>query len=245
MFALPRRQLEGLTKEEFIAHVTSLAEDPAAFTERLNRQELTEDFVFVHPRRRVLRRTQTAVSLPDGDCFLVTWHDVTDEKNLLDERQRQLLVDALTGIGNRLAAEKALAAEDERRKRTGTALSVALFDVDHFKQVNDQFGHATGDDVLRRVASMLASQARATDMVARWGGEEFIAVLPGGLGGALAFCERARRAIEQMSCPRIERVTVSAGAIELSPGESPMAGIARADERLYDAKKSGRNRVAG
>lgn len=81
--------------------------------------------------------------------------------------------------------------------------------------------------------------------MARWGGEEFIAVLPGGLGGAPAFCERARRAVERLSFPRVDRITVSAGAVELGAGESPVDGVVRADERLYDAKKTGRNRVVG
>jgi diguanylate cyclase (GGDEF)-like protein/PAS domain S-box-containing protein len=245
MFGLPRRHLEGFTNEQFVAHVAPLAEDPESFTERFARREPTATFVLARPRRRVLRRTETAVRLPAGDCFLVTWHDVTSESDLLDERQRQLLVDALTGIANRIGAEKALAGEDERRKRVGSPLSVALFDIDHFKRVNDEFGHATGDEVLRLVATTLASQARASDTVARWGGEEFIAVLPGGLGGALAFCERARRAVERLSSARVERVTISAGAVELAPGESVADAVARADERLYDAKKAGRNRVVG
>lgn len=84
------------------------------------------------------------MSLPAGDCFLVTWHDVTNETDLLDERERRLLVDALTGIANRVAAQKALAAEDERCQRTATPFSVALFDVDHFKRINDELGPPRG-----------------------------------------------------------------------------------------------------
>jgi diguanylate cyclase (GGDEF)-like protein len=181
--------------------------------------------------------------LLEGTGFLVRWHDVTAENDLLKEREHQLLVDALTGIPNRRAMETALRVEQERMNRSGRPFCVAVFDVDHFKRVNDRFGHGAGDDVLRGVAGTLAGQGRLTDTVGRWGGEEFVAVLGGKLDGARRFCERARAAIEMMSCPPVERITISGGLVEVAEGENASDAVARADKRLYEAKTAGRNRV--
>ncbi len=104
-------------------------------------------------------------------------------------------------------------------------------------------GHAAGDEVLRIVAGALAGEARLTDTVARWGGEEFLAVLSVSLEGARIFCERARQVIEKLRCPPVERVTISAGVAEVGAGEAVGDAIARADKCLYEAKRSGRNRV--
>jgi diguanylate cyclase (GGDEF)-like protein/PAS domain S-box-containing protein len=245
MFAIPYARVEGLSEKQFVEHVASLVEDPKIFVDRLMRpqKEMIEEFVFARPRRRVLRRTWTAVNLFTSTSFLVTWHDVTAERDLLKERERQLLIDALTGIPNRRAAETALRTEKERMKRAGTPLSVAVLDIDHFKRVNDDFGHATGDEVLRLVAGTLAANARITDTVARWGGEEFLAILPVPLTGARTFCERARSAVEKLRCPLVDKVTVSVGVAEVALGETPADAIARADEQLYEAKRAGRNRV--
>jgi diguanylate cyclase (GGDEF)-like protein len=246
MFALPLERLEGLTREPFLAHLATLLEDPvtalATFEQHTGGPQ---DYVLARPRKRVLRRTETPIELAHGSAFLVTWQDVTAEKELLAERERQLTVDALTGIANRRGAELALAVEDQRRQRMGTPLTVAIIDVDHFKQVNDRYGHPTGDEVLRRVAMVLATQARVTDLVARWGGEEFIAILPGAVAGARAFAERARSAIEEggASWAGAERVTVSVGVAEVGATERVEDAIARADACLYEAKRSGRNRV--
>ena len=245
MFGFTHERLQGLTKEQFIEHVGPRVEDPAMFEEHFWRStgRFSGDFVFVHPHRRVLRRSWAQIALPDGEGFLVTWHDVTAERDLLMERERQLVVDALTGIPNRRAAESALHVEHERMKRAGAAVSVAIFDVDHFKKINDEFGHATGDEVLRRVAATLSSEKRLTDTVARWGGEEFLAVLEVPLQGARAFSERARRSIERLRCPPVERVTISVGVAQLGPDEVPAVAVARADARLYEAKRAGRNQV--
>ena len=245
MFALPRDCLEGMTRDAFIAHVSPLAEDPEKIADLLIGpfQEREPVVTFVRPRRRVLRRTFTEVALLGNDGFLVTWHDATAERDVLAERERQLDVDPLTGILNRRGAEAALRAADARRLRAGTALSVAMFDVDHFKRVNDEHGHAVGDLLLHRVADALATSARATDSVARWGGEEFLAVLEVPLDGAVAFSERARRSVAAIRLPSVEGITISAGVAEVAPGETPAAAVSRADDRLYVAKRAGRNQV--
>ena len=168
---------------------------------------------------------------------------MTAEVELLAERERLALTDALTGIANRRAAEQALAKAIAGAERAHTPLSVGFFDIDHFKIVNDRFGHAVGDEVLRRVASTLEAAKRLSDTVARWGGEEFLAVLPVSLDGAVAYCERVRKEIEQLTFPGASHVTISAGVASRAGKEDAAALLARADERLYFAKSSGRNRV--
>jgi diguanylate cyclase (GGDEF)-like protein/PAS domain S-box-containing protein len=247
MFGLSHAELEGLTKDAFIAHVSWLVEDPRTFVDHVSRSSgrFSGDFVFVRPRRRVMRRSWAPIALPSGNGFLVTWHDITAERDLLMERERQLVVDTLTGIPNRRGAEQALRLEHERRKRTGVPVSIAIFDVDHFKRVNDELGHAMGDEVLRQVAATLSAEKRVTDTVARWGGEEFLAVLPVSLEGARVFCERARASVHRLRCPPLDHVSVSAGVAEMGPDESPEEAIARADARLYEAKRGGRNQIKG
>ena len=245
MFSLHQETLTGMSRETFVEWVAPVAEDPEAFTRIMLSADRGEpqEFVFLRPRRRVLKRSLTSVRLGDGEGYLVTWHDVTAERDLLRERERLLLVDALTGIPNRRALETALHIEAERMKRTGTPFCVALLDVDHFKRVNDVHGHGAGDDVLRAVGGTLSSQVRVTDTAGRWGGEEFLAVLNGALPGAHVFGERTRAAIEKLRCPPVERITISIGLAEVMPGESVLDAVARADKRLYEAKAGGRNRV--
>ena len=144
-------------------------------------------------------------------------------------------IDPLTGAYNRNALEVLL---EER-----ATLSVAMVDVDHFKAINDQHGHAAGDDVLRRLTQVIASVLRPSDAVVRFGGEEFLLVLPEvSLGEAQRIAERARAAVEAISSFP-SPVTISIGIAEHRQGEAPMTLIERADAALYAAKKAGRNRV--
>jgi len=247
MFSFSQETLTGMDRKTFVEWVAPVAEDPEAFARVMlgSVNPEPQDFVFLRPRRRVLRRSWTPVRLGEGEGFLVTWHDVTAERDLLRERERLLLVDALTGVPNRRALETALHVEGERMKRTGAPFCVALLDVDHFKRVNDVHGHSAGDNVLRAIGSALSSQARVTDTIGRWGGEEFLAVLNGPLSGAHVFGERTRAAVERIRVHPVERITISIGLAEVRPGEAILDAVSRADKRLYDAKNSGRNRVCG
>ena len=154
-------------------------------------------------------------------------------------RERQALVDVLTGLRNRRGAEEALTRELARAERDAAPLSVAMIDIDRFKGWNDRLGHAMGDQILRVVAGVLAAEARRTDTVARWGGEEFLAILPVSQEGAQAFCERVRAALAEVG----GGVTVSAGTAEWRFGEDLAATLERADRRLYQAKAAGRDCV--
>lgn len=166
----------------------------------------------------------------------------------LDEKNQTLEVlsrtDRLTGIGNRRRLEESLQAEVLRARRYGKPFSVIMADVDRFKAVNDIFGHQVGDTVLAEVAGMLARGARETDVVGRWGGEEFLLLCPEtslGVGAALA--ERLRQNFEAHTFPEVGQVTVSFGVTCYQSEDSPQTLVLRADEALYKAKEAGRNRV--
>jgi diguanylate cyclase (GGDEF)-like protein len=163
--------------------------------------------------------------------------------------EQQALVDALTGLANRRAAEQRLAIELARASRFGSPLSIVFADLDHFKRVNDTFGHPTGDLVLRELAAVLASTVRGIDLAARWGGEEFCLILPGtDVTGAARLAERVRTALAERTILTTEGmplyVTASFGVAGRPPSASAEELIASADAALYDAKRRGRNCVS-
>jgi two-component system, cell cycle response regulator len=152
--------------------------------------------------------------------------------------------DSLTGLANRRELGSALTREAARTARTKEPLSLAVIDIDHFKAINDTYGHLVGDEVLREVASAMARNVRDVDLVARYGGEEFAIVLPNcGTEGALAVVERVRAAV---GCANtVKKVTVSAGiATSLGEGNDGDGLVAAADEALYASKRGGRDRVS-
>ena len=161
--------------------------------------------------------------------------------------ERLARTDGLTGLANRRTLHEALPREIARAERMGECLSLIMTDLDHFKSVNDQYGHLTGDQVLVHAASVFGSQLRPYDLAARFGGEEFILLLPGTSGDdAAAIAERIRKAVAEIKVPGCPRqITVSLGVATWMPGEAPEQFIARADRALYGAKSSGRNRVDG
>ena len=167
------------------------------------------------------------------------------------ERERLLQVmavtDKLTGIPNRHAYEDVARRYFERAKRDGKPLPLLVVDIDRFKRINDTFGHAYGDKILIEVAQRIAKSVRASDFLARFGGEEFVVLLPNcDLAHAAKKAERIRRDIEQHVRDKTgESVTVSIGVAELAPQKETFdEGFARADVALYAAKVQGRNRVA-
>jgi len=161
---------------------------------------------------------------------------------VLQHLTRQAQTDALTGTANRRGLMQHLVGVHLRAQQGGQGYVVLMVDVDHFKAVNDEHGHAEGDNVLKRVAQNLRDGLRAGDVVARWGGEEFCVLLPAiGLAEASALAERLTVQIASAGTPR---VTVSIGVAEVQAvAEEPEGVIRRADVALYRAKKAGRNRV--
>ncbi|WP_248799602.1 GGDEF domain-containing protein [Pseudomonas sp. MWU13-2105] len=161
---------------------------------------------------------------------------------------RCALRDPLTGTGNRIAMEQALQREFELARRHGQPISVLMLDIDHFKQINDNHGHCTGDQVLKTVAASIKEQLRNVDRVFRYGGEEFLILLCNTHREAAAMVgERLRYAAQAQDydCDgQLINLTVSLGCATLLPGESTESLLRRADNALYVAKREGRNRLA-
>lgn len=171
---------------------------------------------------------------------------------LAAERIRELealsLIDPLTGAGNRRYAEIQLTSRLAEKMRYGLPVGLLFLDLDRFKSVNDRYGHAAGDDVLRVVGKTLANALRAGDFLGRWGGEEFI-VLVGGLDAhrLTEAGERLRTLVRNSSVPSVPglEVTASVGATAARPDDTMDSLTARADALMYEAKRRGRDRVVG
>lgn len=194
---------------------------------------------------------------PSADAVVVTVQRAIEKKRLKEANKRLLeelstlsLTDALTGLPNRRAFEDSLAREMARARRHGMPLSLAVLDLDHFKRVNDVYGHAGGDDVLRTVARVAQSALRQEDLVYRIGGEEFVVLLPHTeMDEAARIAERLLAALRATpvpsdACAKGIKVTASAGVAVFEDADADgRAFFSRADAALYMAKKTGRNRV--
>lgn len=185
-------------------------------------------------------------------CLMI--YDVTDMAIHEEEAQevnKQLeelsKIDGLTQLLNRRTWENLLQMEYKRLQRSHAISTLVMFDIDHFKRVNDSYGHPAGDEVIRTVSKVLRDQKRDTDVSGRYGGEEFGVILPDTDGaGGMVFCERLRKAIEDTVITHNGQhipITVSLGLAEVSfDGNSYMKWLQFTDEALYEAKQSGRNR---
>ncbi|SDW09904.1 diguanylate cyclase with PAS/PAC sensor [Pseudomonas syringae] len=163
-------------------------------------------------------------------------------------REQQLLEfahsDPLTGLDNRRAAEHTLERLINTTRVSGRPFSLIICDIDHFKQVNDRYGHPAGDSVLKSVADILKHQVRMFDVAARWGGEEFLVlVADSSLNQAAELAERLRKGVASLELTETGSITMSLGVAELESGETAASLIQRADKALYQAKRLGRNRV--
>lgn len=170
---------------------------------------------------------------------------VTERTSILvaqmSEYEQQASTDALTGLLNRRGGEAAIANHISRSKSLSSPLSFLLLDIDHFKAVNDRHGHATGDAVITDVATCLKSNLRSSDVAIRWGGEEYLILLPDtDLQGAINTAEKLRTQVAGLDTQ--VAVSVSIGCAELGQDDLAIV-LARADMNLYFAKSKGRNRV--
>lgn len=167
-----------------------------------------------------------------------------DLEDLARDLERQANTDSLTGLNNRLKFNQALAIEVLRAKRYHTPFALVLFDIDYFKDVNDSCGHQVGDNVLVRLSSIVASAVRETDLLARWGGEEFV-IMTTGSDQLMAqnAAEKLRVIISQAAFDVIGNLTCSFGVAQYIDGDTAETLVARADAALYRAKQNGRNRV--
>jgi len=169
--------------------------------------------------------------------------------SVIDRQQRrlrhQLQHDPLTGLFNRQSLRKKLQSAIEARASQAQHMSLLMLDLDHFKNINDRFGHDVGDSVLRDTSMILRKQTRENDSVFRMGGEEFLMLLwDTDLAKARAKAEQVRLAVERSGMLQHHPITVSIGMADLRPNDDWLSWIKRSDDQLYEAKRGGRNRVA-
>jgi diguanylate cyclase (GGDEF)-like protein len=158
--------------------------------------------------------------------------------------ERLAVTDPLTGLANRRGGERSVASEISRARRQRTALSCIFIDIDNFKRINDTFGHQAGDRLLRDLSDLLRHTLRAYDILVRWGGEEFLLILPGvTLEQARKLAERIRQAVERLDTQGLGAVTISAGTAALDSSYDFETMLMAADRRLYEAKSTGRNTI--
>jgi diguanylate cyclase (GGDEF)-like protein len=162
----------------------------------------------------------------------------------VDTLERLAVTDPLTGLANRRGGERSVASEISRARRQRSALSCIFIDIDNFKRINDTFGHQAGDRLLRDLSDLLRHTLRAYDILVRWGGEEFLLILPGvTLDQARRLAERIRAAVERLDTQGLGPVTISAGTAALDTSYDFETMLMAADRRLYEAKSTGRNTV--
>ncbi|MFA6137895.1 MAG: diguanylate cyclase [Sulfurimonas sp.] len=165
-------------------------------------------------------------------------------ERILSEKEQLTLIDSLTGIGNRRFFSKTFKKELDKSHRYKHPISLIMFDIDHFKQINDSFGHHSGDAVLQELSLLINSHLRSSDLLARWGGEEFTIILPEStLSESVLAAEKFRKFIEEHRFSINRQITCSFGVILCADNESTDSAISRVDAKLYEAKESGRNRV--
>jgi diguanylate cyclase (GGDEF)-like protein/PAS domain S-box-containing protein len=170
--------------------------------------------------------------------------DITKRKNLESELKTLAVTDTLTQVFNRIKYYEIMKREIERTKRYNHPLSIIMFDIDHFKKVNDIYGHMVGDYVLRTLTQIVKENLRETDYLVRWGGEEFIIIAPDtDLKKAEILAERNRNASEKHKYDHIGTITVSFGVTQFIKDDDEDSVIKRVDDALYEAKRKGRNRV--
>jgi len=163
----------------------------------------------------------------------------------MEEELRCLSVtDCLTNCYNRRYFVQKLEEEIERTRRTGSGFSLVMLDIDRFKSINDRFGHNAGDLVLKGIAETINNRIRKIDCLARWGGEEFVILLPDTpVDKAAVLAEELRESISKMDIPGVDRVAASFGVAGYCPGDTVDTLVNKADNMMYEAKAAGRNCV--
>lgn len=217
-----------------------------------NYQPITglEDFMYQNTTILPLQATNSKI---EHLCLII--YDVTSVavnkrqlQSMSDQFKHLSRTDRLTGLNNRGYWEEELKREYARHRRYGSSASLVIFDIDHFKKVNDTYGHQAGDTVIQSLAKIVSEQIRDTDIAGRYGGEEFVVLLPDvDAAGGRVFAERLRGVVERLQISHEGQVipfTISLGVADLSePCHDHQQLIERADQALYGSKRNGRNQV--
>jgi len=218
-------------------------------------------------RKYVVDSTVIPILDLDGDIveYIAVRHDITEfedtkeqlrninkaMKNKVDELysmtttlEQQATIDSLTKIYNRYKFEELFDEELQRANRVSQDLSLIIFDIDHFKAINDTYGHQAGDSVLKELSELISKNIKTSDIFARWGGEEFVILLPGtSLDGAVMFAEKLRKMVKEYDFKEIDKMTSSFGVGKFEEYENKQTFFEKVDKALYVAKSKGRNRV--
>lgn len=255
--------VESVNGQELLAAIQALLDELTHKTEHLSKNlgEKNDDLrasvnslKTSREKTEILRLLGQVVSQAGGihttvqtshDELVVSRQTLVAMQTELSETRQLLNEDALTGTLNRRGLEQNLAREISRAKRSGDSLTLAMLDLDHFKRVNDTYGHAAGDQMLAHFANMMKSVIRQTDMAVRYGGEEFVLLLPDTDGRGAQFVLGRLRQVFSRNPLQFEGQSISAtfsgGAASLRAGEDGASLLRRADEALYQAKHGGRD----
>lgn len=252
----------GITREEALRQTINQMHPPdsaARITEYISRVAEAVRAGRVPPEfRGELEYYRADDSLMDGDLrviphvnaggrfveYLGILRDVSERRRYEAELTRLAATDALTGVFNRRRGTELLAAAFQRHHRRGLPLSLLMIDVDHFKAVNDIAGHQAGDLVLTRTAACITESVGPSDVVARWGGDEFLVLRGCDLSEASQLAERIGQCVRRQHFDPVGSISVSIGVAELRPEEDLRAWLIRTDHALYEAKRSGRDTVS-
>ncbi len=256
-------RITGYTPAEVINHYREIGYFLPGVQKEMDRQrnrikimvEKGEHFDAINFEQRQVRKdgasiyTDTVLSgiYDDENNFrelLAISRDITQKVKLRREMIALSETDKLTGLYNRVKLDDTLEHELWRAKTTATTFAVIMIDVDHFKRINDCFGHLAGDVVLIALAKLFKAMTRSTDLVGRWGGEEFLVILPNADEvKAIELAEKIRSGVSENCFPEQQRITISLGVSVFSGDATVDSIIYRADQALYQAKKNGKNQV--
>lgn len=237
--------LKIFVKLDGYLHAGLLEEDESMIS-LIRRTPQDERVVCVLDRHLEEKAFQISVSTVNyGNDFLVTLSDITQMKAKHNIVEKKAYIDGLTGVYNRNKFDEIFSEEILNVKRHNGIFSLALVDIDKFKDFNDKYGHLIGDQVLIAMANNISNHVRDSDIFARWGGEEFVILFKDtSLENASRVCEKLKDAIEKLEHPTAGRITASFGLSEYRDGDTAESLFKRCDDALYLAKENGRNRVA-
>ncbi len=181
--------------------------------------------------------------LKSTNNVFIVFKDITQEYVEYNRLKNRANYDSLTSIYNRGSFEHYLDIEIDKAKKGGNVFSLIMFDIDHFKEINDTHGHDVGDEILKDLTMLISSHIRENDLFARWGGEEFMIISKTGLDKSEILAEKLRKIIEQHQFTKVENLTCSFGVAQYHDEDTKETIVKRADNMLYSAKENGRNSV--